>query len=95
LTIVRLFEVLAYDRKIIKGRDAIFSPLSVIGAAGNIPFPICHTVLPTFYKFIMRLMRMKFRLILAMRTFRPIRPERWGNGFKSCFSLAGLAIGTR
>jgi hypothetical protein len=56
LTIVRLFEVLAYDRKIIKGQDAIFSPLSMIGAAGNIPFPICHAVLPTFYKFIMRLM---------------------------------------
>ena len=55
MTIVRLFEVLAYDRKIIKGQDAIFSPLSMIGAAGNIPFPICHAVLPTFYKFITRL----------------------------------------
>jgi len=55
--IVRSFRVLAYESKTVKGQDAIFSPLSLIGAAGNTPFPTYHTVSPTFYKLLMKLMR--------------------------------------
>jgi hypothetical protein len=35
--IVRSFKVLAYEKKTVKGQDAIFSPLSLIGAAGSTP----------------------------------------------------------
>jgi hypothetical protein len=55
--IVRSFKVLAYESETVKGQDAIFSPLSLIGAAGNTPFSTYHTVFPTFYKLLMRLMR--------------------------------------
>lgn len=55
--IVRSFKVLAYESKTVKGQDAIFSSLSLIGAASNTPFPTYHAVFPTFYKLLMRLMQ--------------------------------------
>ena len=44
--IVRSFKVLAYESKTVKGQDAIFSPLSLIGAAGNNPLPNLSCRLP-------------------------------------------------
>jgi hypothetical protein len=46
--IVRSFRVLAYESKTVKGQDAIFSPLSLIGAAGNTPLPNLSYCLPNF-----------------------------------------------
>jgi len=59
------------------------------------PFPTYHAVFPTFYKLLTRLMRERdFSAYSRHEDVQSIRSKRRGIGCKSCFSLAGLAIGT-
>ena len=64
--------MLAYESKITKGQDVIFSLLSVIGAADNVPLPNLSRRLPNFLQADYEThAERSFQLVLAMRTLSP------------------------